>query len=39
MGELYDLGVRIFTDDGDCVADAQVMRRAFEYAARARRAR
>ena len=32
MGELYDLGVRIFTDDGDCVADANVMRRAFEYA-------
>jgi Dihydroorotase and related cyclic amidohydrolases len=32
MGELHDLGVRIFTDDGDCVADANVMRRAFEYA-------
>jgi dihydroorotase len=32
MGELYDTGVRIFTDDGDCVADARVMRRAFEYA-------
>ncbi len=32
MGELYDAGVRIFTDDGDCVADATVMRRAFEYA-------
>ena len=32
MGELYDLGVRIFTDDGDCVADAGVMRRALEYA-------
>jgi dihydroorotase len=32
LGELYDLGVRVFTDDGDCVADAQVMRRAFEYA-------
>lgn len=31
LGELYDLGVRIFTDDGDCVADALVMRRAFEY--------
>ena len=28
MGELYDLGVRIFTDDGACVADAGVMRRA-----------
>ena len=26
------LGVRIFTDDGDCVADASVMRRALEYA-------
>ncbi len=32
MGELHDLGVRMFTDDGDCVADADVMRRAFEYA-------
>jgi dihydroorotase len=32
MGELYDLGVRVFTDDGDCVADASVMRHAFEYA-------
>jgi dihydroorotase len=32
FGELYDLGVRVFTDDGDCVADARVMRRAFEYA-------
>jgi dihydroorotase len=32
MGELYDAGVRVFTDDGDCVADAAVMRRAFEYA-------
>ncbi|MFM8972547.1 MAG: dihydroorotase [Actinomycetota bacterium] len=32
IGELYDLGVRIFTDDGDCVADARVMRRALEYA-------
>ena len=31
MGEMYDLGVRIFTDDGDCVANASVMRRAFEY--------
>jgi len=31
MGELYDLGVRVFTDDGDCVADARVMRSAFEY--------
>jgi dihydroorotase len=32
LGELYDLGVRVFTDDGDCVADGNVMRRAFEYA-------
>ena len=31
IGELYDLGVRVFTDDGDCVADANVMRRALEY--------
>ncbi len=32
MGELYALGVRIFTDDGACVASAGVMRRALEYA-------
>jgi dihydroorotase len=32
LGELHDLGVRVFTDDGDCVGDANVMRRAFEYA-------
>jgi len=32
MGELYDLGVRLFTDDGTCVADAGLMRRALEYA-------
>ena len=32
LGELYDLGVRIFTDDGACVADAAVMRHALEYA-------
>lgn len=31
MGELHRLGVRVFTDDGDCVADAGVMRRALEY--------
>ena len=31
MGELHKLGVRMFTDDGDCVADAGVMRRALEY--------
>jgi dihydroorotase len=33
MGELYALGVRMFTDDGFCVASAGVMRRALEYAA------
>jgi dihydroorotase len=32
MGELYALGVRIFTDDGACVASAGVMRAALEYA-------
>ncbi len=32
MGELHGLGVRIFTDDGTCVADAGLMRRALEYA-------
>ncbi len=32
MGEMHALGVRIFTDDGACVADAGVMRRALEYA-------
>lgn len=32
LGELHDLGVRVFTDDGDCVADANVLRRALEYA-------
>ena len=31
MGELHDLGVRIFTDDGACVADAGVMRHALDY--------
>ena len=31
MGELHQLGVRIFTDDGACVADAAVMRHALEY--------
>jgi dihydroorotase len=31
LGELYDLGVRIFTDDGTCVADSGLMRRALEY--------
>lgn len=32
MGELYAQGVRIFTDDGNCVDDPMVMRRALEYA-------
>ena len=31
MGELHALGVRIFTDDGDCIDDAGMMRRALEY--------
>jgi dihydroorotase len=32
MAELARLGVRMFTDDGDGVQDALVMRRALEYA-------
>ncbi|MEX2100107.1 MAG: dihydroorotase, partial [Acidimicrobiia bacterium] len=32
MGELHALGVRIFTDDGACIASAGIMRRALEYA-------
>ncbi len=32
MGELVELGVRMFTDDGTGVQDAQLMRRAMEYA-------
>ncbi|MFP3906696.1 MAG: dihydroorotase [Acidimicrobiales bacterium] len=32
MGELADLGVNIFTDDGTGVQDDAVMRRAMEYA-------
>ena len=32
MGELAELGVRWFTDDGNCVQSAQVMRMALEYA-------
>jgi len=32
LGEMADLGVRLFTDDGDGVQDARLMRRAFEYA-------
>jgi dihydroorotase len=31
MGELYALGVRVFTDDGACVDDPAVMRHALEY--------
>ncbi len=31
MGEMAALGVRIFTDDGNGVQDARLMRRAFEY--------
>jgi len=32
MGEMADLGVRLFTDDGSGVQDARLMRRALEYA-------
>jgi dihydroorotase len=32
IGELHALGVRLFTDDGSCVASAGVMRAALEYA-------
>ncbi len=32
LGEMADLGVRFFTDDGAGVADARLMRRALEYA-------
>jgi dihydroorotase len=32
MGEMADLGVRIFTDDGSGVQDDLLMRRAMEYA-------
>jgi dihydroorotase len=32
MAELADLGVRIFTDDGNGVQDVRLMRRAMEYA-------
>jgi dihydroorotase len=31
MGEMADLGVRLFTDDGAGVQDARLMRRALEY--------
>lgn len=32
LGELADLGVQLFTDDGNGVQDARLMRRALEYA-------
>jgi dihydroorotase len=32
FGELAELGVRLFTDDHECVQSAQVMRMALEYA-------
>jgi len=32
LGEMAELGVRVFTDDGAGVADARLMRRAMEYA-------
>jgi dihydroorotase len=32
IGEMAELGVRFFTDDGSGVADARLMRRAMEYA-------
>ena len=32
MGEMADLGVRLFTDDGSGVQDSRLMRRALEYA-------
>ena len=32
IGEMAELGVRFFTDDGAGVADARLMRRAMEYA-------
>jgi dihydroorotase len=32
MGELAEAGVRLFTDDGECVQSARVMRLALEYA-------
>jgi dihydroorotase len=32
LGELHDMGLHVFTDDGNCVGDARVMRRALEYA-------
>jgi dihydroorotase len=32
IGELAEMGVRLFTDDHECVQSAQVMRMALEYA-------
>ncbi|HEV3401883.1 MAG TPA: dihydroorotase [Acidimicrobiales bacterium] len=32
LGEMADLGVRLFTDDGSGVQDGRLMRRALEYA-------
>ncbi|MFC2131389.1 dihydroorotase [Bacteroidota bacterium] len=32
MLELADYGVLLFTDDGSCVMDSEVMKRAFDYA-------
>jgi dihydroorotase len=32
MAELYEAGVRLFTDDGHCVESSRVMRLALEYA-------
>jgi dihydroorotase len=32
IGELAELGVRLFTDDGECVQSARVMRLALDYA-------
>jgi dihydroorotase len=32
LGEMAELGVRLFTDDGDGVQDGRLMRRALEYA-------
>jgi dihydroorotase len=31
LDELWDAGVRLFTDDGACVTDAGLLRRAMEY--------
>lgn len=33
LDELWDAGVRIFTDDGDAVADAALLRQAMDYLA------